>query len=105
MERAERYLALGIGMAFDVLVPVLWVMLALCAITAVHRFGKVWVAAGRPEAPEVDDQASAGKASMRGLDAVTLRDWWESHGPSARTRANKPPSTERHHPMRRRART
>ncbi len=42
MERAERMVLLGIGMAFDVLVPVLWIMVVLMAVTAVHRFVKVW---------------------------------------------------------------
>lgn len=42
MERFERLVLLGIGLAFDVLVPVLWVMLALTVITAVHRFVMVW---------------------------------------------------------------
>jgi CDP-diacylglycerol--glycerol-3-phosphate 3-phosphatidyltransferase len=42
MERAERMVLLGIGLAFDVLVPVLWVMLVLTILTAVHRFVMVW---------------------------------------------------------------
>jgi CDP-diacylglycerol--glycerol-3-phosphate 3-phosphatidyltransferase len=42
MERLERMVLLGIGLAFDILVPVLWVMLVLTAITAVHRFVMVW---------------------------------------------------------------
>lgn len=42
IERFERLVLLGIGLAFDVLVPVLWVMLVLTAITAVHRFVMVW---------------------------------------------------------------
>src|SRR3954468_4396816 len=42
MERAERMVLLGIGMAFDVLVPVLWIMVVLMAVTAVHRVVKVW---------------------------------------------------------------
>jgi CDP-diacylglycerol--glycerol-3-phosphate 3-phosphatidyltransferase len=42
MERLERLVLLGIGLAFDVLVPVMWVMLALTALTAVHRFVMVW---------------------------------------------------------------
>jgi CDP-diacylglycerol--glycerol-3-phosphate 3-phosphatidyltransferase len=42
MERAERMVLLGVGLAFDVLVPVLWVMLALTMLTAVHRFVMVW---------------------------------------------------------------
>jgi CDP-diacylglycerol---glycerol-3-phosphate 3-phosphatidyltransferase len=43
MERAERVILLCIGLLFDsILVPVLWVMLVLTAITAVQRFVVVW---------------------------------------------------------------
>ncbi len=43
MERAERIVLLCIGLLFEpLLVPVLWVMLALSSITAVQRFVKVW---------------------------------------------------------------
>lgn len=43
MERAERVVALCIGLAFShLLVAVLWVMLALTILTALQRFGKVW---------------------------------------------------------------
>jgi CDP-diacylglycerol--glycerol-3-phosphate 3-phosphatidyltransferase len=42
MERAERMVALGVGLAFDVLVPILWIMVVLMAVTAVHRFVIVW---------------------------------------------------------------
>ena len=43
MERAERIVLLCIGLLFEpLLVPVLWVMLVLTAITAVQRFVKVW---------------------------------------------------------------
>jgi phosphatidylinositol phosphate synthase len=46
MERAERIIAICIGLLFPVLlVPILWVMLALTSITAVQRFVKVWRAA------------------------------------------------------------
>jgi CDP-diacylglycerol--glycerol-3-phosphate 3-phosphatidyltransferase len=49
MERAERIVALGIGLLFDtLLVPVLWVMLALTTFTAVQRFVKVWRQASVP---------------------------------------------------------
>jgi CDP-diacylglycerol--glycerol-3-phosphate 3-phosphatidyltransferase len=48
MERAERLVLLGVGLAFDVLVPVLWVMVVLAAVTAVHRFLKVWLQATAP---------------------------------------------------------
>jgi phosphatidylinositol phosphate synthase len=42
MERAERMVLLGVGLAFDVIVPVLWIMVVLLAVTVVHRFVKVW---------------------------------------------------------------
>ena len=43
MERAERIVVLCVGLVFSgILVPVLWVMLALTAITVVQRFVKVW---------------------------------------------------------------
>jgi CDP-diacylglycerol--glycerol-3-phosphate 3-phosphatidyltransferase len=43
MERAERIIALGLGLLFPVaLVAILWVMLALTAVTAVQRFVTVW---------------------------------------------------------------
>ena len=43
MERAERIVLLCIGLLFDsILVPVLWMMLALTVVTAVQRFFKVW---------------------------------------------------------------
>ena len=48
MERAERVIALCIGVAFSVvLVAVLWIMLALTLVTAGQRFVKVWRQAGR----------------------------------------------------------
>ena len=50
MERLERMVLLGVGLAFDILVPVLWVMLALTAVTAVHRFVMVWRQATPPSA-------------------------------------------------------
>jgi CDP-diacylglycerol--glycerol-3-phosphate 3-phosphatidyltransferase len=43
MERAERVALLCLGLLFEpLLVPVLWLMLALTAITAGQRFVKVW---------------------------------------------------------------
>lgn len=43
MERAERLIALGLGLLFNqLLIPILWVMLALTLLTAVQRFVKVW---------------------------------------------------------------
>ena len=49
MERAERIIALAVGLAFSVLlIPVLWVMLVLTSITVVQRFVKVWRQASAP---------------------------------------------------------
>jgi CDP-diacylglycerol--glycerol-3-phosphate 3-phosphatidyltransferase len=43
MERAERVVLLCIGLLWEpLLVPVLWIMLVLTAVTAVQRFVKVW---------------------------------------------------------------
>ncbi|MCB1039886.1 MAG: CDP-alcohol phosphatidyltransferase family protein [Acidimicrobiales bacterium] len=43
MERAERLVALGLGLLFNqLLIPILWVMLALTCVTAIQRFVKVW---------------------------------------------------------------
>jgi CDP-diacylglycerol--glycerol-3-phosphate 3-phosphatidyltransferase len=54
MERAERVVVLCVGLLLNVLlVPLLWVMLALTSFTAVQRFVKVWrqaTAAGVPRA-------------------------------------------------------
>lgn len=43
MDRAERVIALAVGLALPVVVlPVLWLILVLSAITAVQRFSKIW---------------------------------------------------------------
>ncbi len=43
MERAERVVLLCLGLLFEpLLVPILWIMLALTIVTAVQRFVKVW---------------------------------------------------------------
>ena len=58
MERAERIIVLCVGLAFPiVLVPVLWVMLALTTVTAVQRFVKVWRQAPGPALADRDSAA------------------------------------------------
>lgn len=43
MERAERIILLELGLLVHViLLPILWVMLVLCLVTAIQRFIKVW---------------------------------------------------------------
>lgn len=52
MERAERFIVLAFGLLFaEILVPVLWVMLALSLVTAVQRFVKVWRQASSDREP------------------------------------------------------
>lgn len=49
MERAERLMVLGLGLAVSsILVPVLWVLLVLTVATAVQRFARVWRQAPAP---------------------------------------------------------
>jgi CDP-diacylglycerol--glycerol-3-phosphate 3-phosphatidyltransferase len=54
MERAERMILIGVGLAFSsVLIPVLWALLVLTGFTAAQRFVRVWRQASiaRPERP------------------------------------------------------
>jgi len=70
MERAERMVLLGVGLAFDILVPVMWIMLVLTALTAVHRFVMVWRQATHDDAPSTPpatgDHSSGRPRSLRG---------------------------------------
>jgi len=57
MERAERMLLLGAGLAFSaLLVPALWLMLVLTLVTAGHRFVMVWRQASAPRRRPVSDR-------------------------------------------------
>lgn len=100
MERAERFVLLGVGLAFDVLVPVLWVMLVLTAVTAADRFRRVWSQAERPDRPSHTPRgfrsnpgrARAGRNARR--TTPVIRDWWERRRPSDRRR-ERPPKARR----------
>jgi CDP-diacylglycerol---glycerol-3-phosphate 3-phosphatidyltransferase len=49
MERAERLILLGVALlSAAIFVPVLWVLFGLTTLTAIGRFQRIWVAAGRP---------------------------------------------------------
>jgi CDP-diacylglycerol--glycerol-3-phosphate 3-phosphatidyltransferase len=64
MERAERIIALCLGLVFSsLLIPVLWVMLALTSITAVQRFFKVWRQASAPRPVKEDSRWRAWRES------------------------------------------
>jgi hypothetical protein len=103
MERAERFVFLGFGCAFDLLVPVLWVMLVLTAFTATQRFVTVWRQADRPVRPPRPRRESRRErrpfASPR-IDGGSprLRSWWETRRPRDRSK------TVRHLASRRRTR-
>jgi len=101
MERAERIIALAAGLAFPVLlVPVLWLMLALTALTALQRFVKVWRQASL-DAGRAASAASASAAAARVSDrwrawreSAVAGDWrtavrWRSVRERRRTRASR----------------
>src|SRR5258708_22219089 len=105
MERAERFVFLSVGLAFNILVPVLWVMLALTALTAVHRFVRVYRQAAHP--PRVHTRRERRLLSrddrLPGQDnaladprrPAPLRTWWM-------TRRTEGDRTRRRHPSVRR---
>ena len=70
MERAERMILLGLGLIFNaVLVPSLWLLLALTMITAAHRFVMVWRQASTPR-------------RVKATTGDRLRDRWRGWRPS-----------------------
>ena len=74
MERAERLIVLGLGLLFDfLLVPVLWVMLALTTFTAVQRFVKVWRQASAPPAEPLVDRWSRRRVARRSTSSWRQR--------------------------------
>ncbi len=84
MERAERIGVLSVALAWSaLLVPLLWVMLALTLVTAVQRFAKVWRQAGvsRPR-PSGRERPAAG----RGRGQARWRARVEPMAPSRRSR-------------------
>ncbi|MET0276170.1 MAG: CDP-alcohol phosphatidyltransferase family protein [Acidimicrobiia bacterium] len=82
MERAERLVLLGIGLAFDILVPVLWIMLVLTAFTAVQRFVMVWrQATPRSERPRRSGRARHTRARAEGERSTTFAEWWAARRP------------------------
>lgn len=116
MERAERMVVLGVGLFFDILVPVLWIMLALICFTALQRFVMVWRqasseaapgGAGRVAAPSAHRVRRGRPGPLGGTRAAPTVDgadvdatggegdvrglvaWWESRTVRARERADR----------------
>ncbi|MCU1453437.1 MAG: phosphatidylinositol synthase [Acidimicrobiales bacterium] len=80
MERAERLIALGIGLLFhQVLIAVLWVMLVLTLVTAAQRFAKVWSQASDtvPAGPlrQRHAERARNRAKDRRVARSTTREW------------------------------
>jgi CDP-diacylglycerol--glycerol-3-phosphate 3-phosphatidyltransferase len=111
MERAERIVVLCATLAFSFLmIPLLWIMLALTSVTAVQRFVKVWRqanAAGHAPPP------AERRARRPGFEAEPVsarwRAWREANGwtprPSAASaRSGRPASAAARREARRRAR-
>ncbi len=67
MERAERIIALCVGVAIPVLlIPVLWVMFVLVGVTAAQRFVKVWRQADGPTGPAKSAKSRPEVVTQRG---------------------------------------
>lgn len=95
MERAERMVLLGVALFFGLLVPALWIMVALTAVTAVHRFVKVW-----RQAADTAPSTRVRHARVRDASAgpsPRLAAWWGSRRPAGG-------STERRRTLARRSR-
>jgi CDP-diacylglycerol---glycerol-3-phosphate 3-phosphatidyltransferase len=93
MERAERMVLLGIALFFDLLVPALWILIVLTAITAVQRFIKVWrQASDLPARPKLFE-ARHGRPNRapvnEGDRQPMLARWREQRGPDARREARR----------------
>lgn len=110
MERAERMVLLAIGLAFGILVPVLWLMVGLMSITAIHRFVKVWQqASDRPDHPSVPMRLrlrrhARGANGGNGVDELgagepptrRFAEWWAARGTrSAEPRRRSTPRASR----------
>jgi len=98
MERAERFVLLSIALAFDIIVPVLWVMLVLTAFTAVDRFRKVWAQADRAPRP-VHPRRTRNVGPGEDQSGPRLRTWWEARRPAGdRSTRQRPRSVRRTRP-------
>jgi CDP-diacylglycerol---glycerol-3-phosphate 3-phosphatidyltransferase len=74
MERAERIIAILIGLVINVLlIPILWVMLVLTAITAVQRFVKVWKQAAVAPVTQARIELRRSQRANRRVSRITRR--------------------------------
>jgi CDP-diacylglycerol--glycerol-3-phosphate 3-phosphatidyltransferase len=108
MERAERFVVLAFGLLFsELLVGVLWVMLALSTLTAGQRFVKVWRQASAERVVPITErqmQRQLQRKRRRELRAARRRP--TRLRPTLRERAaaiqrHRPPTSERERPRKR----
>jgi CDP-diacylglycerol--glycerol-3-phosphate 3-phosphatidyltransferase len=113
MERAERMVVLGVGLMFGILVPVLWLMVALMTFTAIQRFVVVWRQASDTPAPRVrrlrlvrhrraDEEEELGLAA--GDEGRSLTAWWDARRTAGDGRAGEGRGPRHTRPARRRTR-
>jgi len=102
MERAERMIAVGLGILFSViLIPMLWLMLGLTLLTAVQRFVMVWRQASatvprRPATERLAGRWSARRPSVGFSEGSRLRGQRGDSGTwRARRRSESRPATWR----------
>ncbi|MGO9877120.1 MAG: CDP-alcohol phosphatidyltransferase family protein [Acidimicrobiia bacterium] len=98
MERAERFVFLAVALAFNIVVPVLWVMLVLTAATAVYRFAYVYRQAADP--PRVHTRRE--RRSLPRDETLAdprrpapLRTWWSSRRMEGDRTRRRHPSVRR----------
>ena len=98
MERAERFVLLGIALAFNIIVPVLWIMLFATAGTAVFRFVRVYRQAAHP--PRVHTRRERRMLPRDETLAdprrpAPLRTWWTSRRMEGDRTRRRHPSVRR----------
>jgi CDP-diacylglycerol---glycerol-3-phosphate 3-phosphatidyltransferase len=98
MERAERFVFLGVALAFNIVVPILWIMLVLTAATAVYRFVYVYRQAAHP--PRVHTRRERRLLPRKETLAdprrpAPLRTWWSSRRMEGDRTRRRHPSVRR----------
>jgi CDP-diacylglycerol--glycerol-3-phosphate 3-phosphatidyltransferase len=85
MERAERIIAILVGLVINpLLIPILWVMLALTTVTAFQRFFKVWrQAAVAPVTQQRIEMRRSRRANRRVARTERRRTMVPRRGPDA----------------------
>jgi CDP-diacylglycerol--glycerol-3-phosphate 3-phosphatidyltransferase len=91
MERAERLIVVGLALLVHiVMVPILWVLLGLCVITACQRFFKVWRQATVVAGADDTALAASGSRPISGRRPARVesrwRTWREASGAPDRRR-------------------